>query len=142
MGTRRRGREISLQILYKIDITGIAPALAQETYKSNFDVSRDAWAFAKDLTSGIHEHLKEIDSIIEGQSEHWRLDRMSLTDRNILRMAVYELLYMENIPSRVTINEAIELGKRYGSEESGAFINGILDKIYKTAESSGKKGTD
>ena len=134
MGTRRRGREITLQLLYKIDITGLKPETALSTYKSNFSVKEKAWSFANNLIIGICSHLEDIDSLIERQSEHWKMGRMSLTDKNILRMAVYELIYESDIPSKVTMNEAIELGKKYGSEDSGAFINGILDKIHKTNE--------
>lgn len=136
MGTRRRGREITLQLLYKIEITGLSPDSALDTYKNNFSVKEKAWSFANELTLGIFSHLEEIDALIEGQSEHWKMGRMSLTDKNILRMAVYELLYESDIPSKVTMNEAIELGKKYGSEDSGAFINGILDKIHKTNEAA------
>ena len=78
---------------------------------------------------GVLEHCEELDRLIEQYSENWRLDRIDVIDRNILRMALFELLYCEDIPPKVTINEAIDLGKRYGSEDSGSFINGILDRI-------------
>lgn len=81
------------------------------------------------LVLGVIEHRNEIDPLIAERSEHWRLDRMAIIDRNILRMALYELLYCEDIPPKVTLNEAIDLGKRFGTEESGSFINGILDRI-------------
>jgi len=80
---------------------------------------------------GVLEHSKYIDELIEKFSEHWRLDRISIIDRNILRMAVFELLFREDIPPRVTLNEAIDLGKRFGSEDASGFINGILDRIQK-----------
>jgi N utilization substance protein B len=85
------------------------------------------------LVNGVLDHCKEIDQLIERYSENWRLDRMNLIDRAILRIATFELLYCEEIPPRVTLNEAIELGKRFGSEDSGSFINGILDRIQKEA---------
>jgi len=85
------------------------------------------------LVLGVQEHRKEIDQLIKKYSEHWRLDRMTLIDRNILRMATFELLYCEEIPPKVTLNEAIDLGKRFGSEDSGSFINGILDRIQNEA---------
>lgn len=131
MGVRRRGREISLQILYKMDITEISLDDALATFSENFNVKKDSWAFAELLTKGVCNNLDEINSLVEGQSQHWKLDRMPVTDRNIIRIAVYELLHMDDIPSKVTFNEAIELGKLYGSEESSAFINGILDNIHK-----------
>ena len=80
---------------------------------------------------GVLDHSQEIDRLIEGVSENWRLERMSIIDRNILRMASFELIYCEDIPPKVTLNEAIDLGKEYGSEDSGSFINGILDRIDK-----------
>ncbi len=85
--------------------------------------------FLERLVSGVLEHRQELDRLIERFSENWRLDRIDVIDRNILRMALFELLYCEDIPPKVTINEAIDLGKRYGSEDSGSFINGILDRI-------------
>ena len=131
MGVRRRGREISLQILYKMDITKISLDDALATFSENFSVKKESWAFAELLTKGVCNNLDEINSLVEDQSKHWKLDRMPVTDRNIIRIAVYELLHMDDIPSKVTLNEAIELGKLYGSEESSAFINGILDNIHK-----------
>ena len=131
MGARHRGREIALQILYQVDVTGHPPDAAVELFKHNFDVKKDSWDFAEGLARGIFEHTADIDTLIENQSEHWKLSRMTVTDRNILRLAVYELQYREDIPSKVTLNEAIELGKKYGTEDSGAFINGILDRVYR-----------
>ncbi len=81
------------------------------------------------LVLGVLEHCEELDRLIEQYSENWRLDRINIIERNILRMALFELLYCEEIPPKVTMNEAIDLGKRYGSEDSGGFINGILDRI-------------
>ena len=131
MGVRRRGREISLQILYKMDITDISLDNALEIFSANFNLKKESWNFAKDLTTGVHKHLGEINDLVESQSDHWKLDRMAITDRNIIRIAAYELLHMEDIPAKVSLNEAIELGKLYGSDESSAFINGILDNIRK-----------
>ncbi len=85
--------------------------------------------FLRRLVLGVLDHREELDQLIEKYSENWRLDRIDLIDRNILRMALFELLYCKDIPPKVTINEAIDLGKRYGSEDSGSFINGILDRI-------------
>ena len=85
--------------------------------------------FLKRLVLGVAEHYAEFDRLIEQYSEHWRLDRINMIERNILRMALFELLYCEEIPPKVTLNEAIDLGKKYGSEESGSFINGLLDRI-------------
>ncbi|MDT8317900.1 MAG: transcription antitermination factor NusB [bacterium] len=131
MGVRRRGREISLQILYKIDIRHISLDEALATFRDNFNVKEESWAFAELLTIGVCRNRDEINALVEGQSQHWKLDRMPITDRNIIRIAVYEFLHMDDIPTKVSLNEAIELGKIYGSEESPAFINGILDNIHK-----------
>jgi transcription antitermination factor NusB len=86
-------------------------------------------AYLLDLVSGVTSHLEELDVFIVRYSEHWRLERMTIVDRNLLRLASYELLYQPNIPAKVVINEAVEMAKRYGSEASGGFINGILDQV-------------
>ncbi len=88
-------------------------------------------AYLKKLVAGVAAHLEELDALIVRFSEHWRLERMTVVDRNLLRLAVFELLYQPKIPPKVAINEAVEMAKRYGSEDSGAFINGILDQIRK-----------
>lgn len=97
--------------------------------RENFMPEEGEDEFAKRIILGVMEHQREIDRLIEERSEHWRLDRMTIVDRNILRIAIFELLYCSEVPPKVTLNEAIDLGKRYGSEESGNFINGILDRI-------------
>ncbi|MCX8116385.1 MAG: transcription antitermination factor NusB [Desulfobacterota bacterium] len=129
MGRRRRAREIALQVLYQIEITKKNALLALEEMKGHFPSAGGDEELTQRLVLGVVEHQKEIDPIIEGHSEHWRLDRMTIIDRNILRMAIYELLYCKDIPPKVTLNEAIDLGKRFGTEESGNFINGLLDRI-------------
>ena len=131
MGARHRGREIALQVLYQVDVTSHPSEEALALFQENFNFKEDSWAFAKDLVTGICENTGEIDKLIEKEAQHWKLSRMTVTDRNILRLSVYELKFRDDIPSKVTLNEAIELGKKYGTEESGAFINGILDKVYK-----------
>lgn len=143
MGARHRGREIALQILYQVDVTGHAPEASIKMFKQNFDVKKDSWDFAEGLAKGICDHKADIDALIEKQSEHWKLSRMTVTDRNILRLAVFELKYRQDIPSKVTLNEAIELGKRYGTEDSGAFVNGVLDRIYRDwySDKDGKTDT-
>jgi N utilization substance protein B len=88
-------------------------------------------SFAEALISGVDEHQREIDAIVARHAAHWSLDRMAAVDRNVLRLAVYELLYAREVPERVVLNEAIEIAKKYGADESGAFVNGILDHIVK-----------
>lgn len=131
MGKRRRSREGALQVLYQIEITKQDPLQAFDQWKAHFSSKEGEDEFAEQIILGVVGHRQEIDHLIRVHSEHWSLDRISMIDRNILRMAIFELLYCHDIPPKVTLNEAIDLGKRYGSEESGSFINGILDKIQK-----------
>jgi len=129
LGKRRGLREFALQVLYQLNITkqDAIQILAQS--KEHFLPKGENHKFAEKIVLGVLEHCQEIDRLIEQYSENWRLDRMTIIDRNILRMALFELLYCEDIPPKVTLNEAVDLGKRYGSEDSGSFINGILDRI-------------
>ena len=129
MGKRRRSREFALQVLYQLEITKQGALQAMVQLRENFSPEEGEDEFAKRIVLGVTEHRQEIDRLIEERSENWRLDRMTIIDRNILRIAIFELLYCDDIPPKVTLNEAIDLGKRYGSEESGSFINGILDRI-------------
>ena len=126
---RTKARERALQALYQIDVAaeGIDDALAR-FWKSFEPVEREVRELAEAIVRGVAQHRRAIDDTIERISTNWRLDRMAKVDRNVLRLAVYELLETD-VPVKVAINEAIELGKKYGSESSGAFINGVLDKI-------------
>ncbi len=90
--------------------------------------------FAEQLVRGVHLHQAEIDQMIVSASENWRIDRMSIVDRNILRIALFEMLYCPDVPPKVSINEAIDIGKKFGSEDSGAFINGVLDHVLGTMQ--------
>ncbi len=130
MSSRRtRARERALQALYQIDVAaeGIDEALAA-FWKSFEPVEREVREMAEALVRGVAEHRRAVDEAIEEASSNWRLDRMARVDRNVLRLAVYELLQTD-VPVKVVINEAIELGKKFGSESSGAFVNGVLDKV-------------
>ena len=129
MGIRRRGRELALQVLYQIDVTHREVGEALDLFWDNFTSDEEARYFCERLVRGMVEHLDEINDLIGKHAEHWEVGRMTQIDRNILRMAVYELVYCQDIPPKVTINEAVEIGKKFGSEDSGAFINGILDRI-------------
>ncbi len=130
MGSRRKAREIALQVLYQIDVLKVDAKEAIQLFWSNFEVSEEAREFSSKLIEGTSNHREEIDKLIDSCSENWSLGRMAKVDRNILRMSTYELLYCHDIPYKVTLNEAIDLGKNYGSENSGSFINGILDALY------------
>jgi len=129
LGKRRRSREFSLQVLYQIEITKQNALQAMVQLRENISPEGGEGEFAKRIVLGVMEHRQEIDRLIEERSENWRLDRMTMIDRNILRIAIFELLYCSEVPPKVTLNEAIDLGKRFGSEESGSFINGVLDRI-------------
>jgi transcription antitermination protein NusB len=132
MGTRRAGRERALQALFQIDLAGVEPETALDyAWKTGDGDTADPESvqFARELVLGVAQHRDEIDKEIETSSLHWRLERMARVDRNILRLAVFELRHREDVPKRVAMNEAIELAKTFGSEDSSAFVNGILDKI-------------
>jgi transcription antitermination protein NusB len=130
MHQRRKAREIALQVLYELDVLDIDAKEAIEIFWNYFGAPEESRKFSTFLIEGACDKKEEIDSLISSCSDNWSLARMSRVDRNILRMAVYELLYCPDIPPKVTLNEAIDLGKLYGSENSGSFINGILDAIY------------
>ena len=129
MGRRRKSREFALHVLYQLNITKQDALQVLTQFEGHFLSHGEADEFLKRLVLGVLEHFSELDQLIEKYSENWRLDRINIIDRSILRMALFELLCCEEIPPKVTINEAIDLGKRYGSEDSGSFINGILDRI-------------
>ena len=129
MRKRRKSREYALQVLFQLNITKQEAIKALSQFQEHFSPDGEADEFLKRLVLGVLEHRQELDRLIEQYSENWRLDRINIIERNILRMALFELLYCEEIPPKVTINEAIDLGKRYGSGDSGGFINGILDRI-------------
>jgi transcription antitermination protein NusB len=129
MGKRRKARELALMILYELEFRpGEAKAIL-DTFWQDHLVPQDVRAFTESLVRGTVESGPELDRLIAANAAHWSLARIALVERNILRLAVYELVYRDDIPERVAINEAIELAKLYGSQESGAFVNGILDQI-------------
>jgi len=128
---RRKAREAALQILYQKDITGDrTPGIQEEHWKEN-PCGKDIVAFASQLVKGTLENLARVDSLIEQSSEHWIISRMGVIDRNVLRLAVYEMISDLGIPVKATLNEAIEIARKYGTEDSPKFINGVLDRIRK-----------
>jgi N utilization substance protein B len=129
LGKRRRSREFALQVLYQLEINPQEIPKALEHVRNSLTSGSDDPEFTERMVRGVREHLQEIDHLLEDYLQHWRLDRLGSVDRNILRLALFELLYCPDIPPKVTINEAVDLGKKYGTEDSGAFINGILDRI-------------
>ena len=134
MGIRRRSRELAVQALFYIDMHQENSTVLLERFCSNFPPPKKLLPFFSMLVQGVCASKPQLDGIIEQFSSNWKLHRMSCVDRNIIRMAAFELLSCEDIPAKVSINEAIDLGKRYGTEESGAFINGILDSILNAYE--------
>jgi transcription antitermination protein NusB len=129
MGNRRRSRELAMQALFSMESSENHTKELLERFCKHFTPSKKVLPFFLKLVEGVRKAGPEIDAVIERYSDHWKLSRMSGVDRNILRIAVYELMYCNDIPSKVTINEAIDIGKKFGTDESGAFINGILDGI-------------
>jgi transcription antitermination protein NusB len=129
MGSRRKGREAALQILYQIDVSEVSAEQAMRDYWVSLATSREGEEFANALVGGWARDREHIDETIRSVSQHWRLERMARVDRNILRLATYELLKLPDVPRRVTLNEAVELAKRFGSEGSAGFVNGVLDRI-------------
>ncbi len=127
---RRKAREHALQLLFQLDIKKEKPsALILKRFWADQQADDEVKAFAEEIVKGTFRHLAEINKLICQCAKNWSLDRMAIVDRNVLRMAVYEVLYRMDIPTSVTINEAIEIAKKYGTEESGAFVNGVLDSV-------------
>jgi N utilization substance protein B len=134
VGARRLGRERALQALYQLEQDPkLTPAQALDASwtASDDDGPRDpdAQRFALTLVEGVRAHVEAIDALLEQHSTNWRVDRMQRIDRNVLRIGVFELQHLVDVPRKVTINEAVELGKLFGNEASSAFINGLLDKV-------------
>ena len=132
MGTRRIARELALQVLYQIELSGQPSATAFDFFCEHFQAGKKSRPYARELVMGVMDNRAKINELIATHAENWRPERMSVVDRNILRMAVFEICYHGEVPARVVINEAIEVAKRFGTEESGPFINGILDAIKKS----------
>ena len=135
MRKRTLARELVLKVLYQADIRSETPgAVVDDFFSSDQSETADpeVIGFARNIISGIEQKYQEINDLIVRYAANWHMDRMAVIDRNVLRIGIYELCYMPDVPSKVTINEAIELAKKYGDIESGKFINGILDKIHKT----------
>jgi N utilization substance protein B len=132
MGARRTARERALQALYQLEMTPGSVGDALDSAWAAAEESRkepEAVKFARELVEGVMDHRAEIDRLIEQHSHNWRLDRMGRIDRNVLRLGVFELKYRPDIPKKVSLNEAVELGKNFGTEESSAFVNGLLDRV-------------
>ncbi len=134
MGSRRRSRELALQALFYMDMNHQYSQEMLDRFCASFVPAPKKVAFFFHLVEGVIRSGSEIDAIIVRFSSNWRMDRMSGIDRNVMRIAAFEMLFCSDIPHKVSINEAIDVGKKFGSEESGAFINGILDSIRQALE--------
>ena len=131
MGARRKARELALQMLYQHDMSGNAPEMIVSTFEDLQKSKPNTREFATKIFKGTVENLEKIDGMIVQQADNWRIERMAVVDRNLIRMAIYEFLYENDTPKLVIIDEAIEIAKRFGTQKSSQFINGILDGILK-----------
>ena len=137
MGTRRRARELALQLLYQFELTDASPEEMQAGFEEWRNASEAVRDFADQLLRGTLDRLPEIDEELSHQTTHWRLERLAAVDRNILRLAMYELMFERDTPHAVVIDEAIEIAKRYGTKDSGRFVNGVLDGFVKRRAAAG-----
>ncbi|PTX92010.1 transcription antitermination factor NusB [Verrucomicrobia bacterium LW23] len=132
MGTRRQGRECAVQFLYQFDLNPTEDRLvAWNRFWKMTDASQATRSFAEGLGNGVLDKIAQIDEKIRALADNWDLNRLAVVDRNILRLAIFEMCFRDDIPPVVSINEAIEIAKRYSTEDSGRFVNGILDEVKK-----------
>lgn len=136
MAARHKARLWALQILYRIEINPEALETVFDDFRQTVDADPQAFQFTTELVRGVREQLAALDAMIEQTAANWRVARMSVTDRNILRLGVYELLHRPDVPPLAAIDQAITLAKKFGSEESGKFVNGILDRIHQQRKDS------
>ncbi|HKQ34312.1 MAG TPA: transcription antitermination factor NusB [Nitrospiraceae bacterium] len=141
MGSRHQARERALQILFQYDIHG-KPGLWLDVFWKENEATDEAKAFAERLVAGVLEKKKGLDALIGKYATNWKVSRMPIVDRNILRAGVYELLWMDDVPAKVTMNEAIELAKSFGDDDASKFVNGILDKVLAMEPQLGPKRDD
>lgn len=141
MRNRTIARELAIKALYQLDLLGDKAETEIDEFCRQNAEKPDIYKFALLLVTGCRSHIKEIDEKISLSAENWDLHRMAVIDKNILRLGVYELLYRDDIPPKVSINEAIELAKKFGDKDSGMFVNGILDKVYNWLKNGKQKDT-
>jgi N utilization substance protein B len=139
MGTRRKSRELAMQALFCMDTLKNESDELLEGLSGMLELAPDINRFYMTLIKGVIDNKSQLDQLIEQFSSNWKISRMGCVDRNILRIAAFEILYCHDIPPIVSINEAVDIGKLYGTEESGSFINGILDGIYQQQTAKNKK---
>jgi N utilization substance protein B len=129
--SRRAARELAINVLYQIDVAHIPPQEALETAIENIVLDGASADFARVLVDGVLEHMTKIDEVLKRLAVGWELQRQPAVDRNILRMAIFEILYLDDIPASVSINEAVDLAKKYSTAESGRFVNGVLGALVR-----------
>jgi len=141
MSARSRARQVVLQLLYQDDLNPeIAPTAITQFLRKELNRNASLMAFALSLLDGVREHRAELDQVLAGKAENWSLERMGAVDRNILRLGAYEILYA-GTPGQVVINEAVELAKQFGAQQSASFVNGILDRVMHQGRQGETKGT-
>jgi transcription antitermination factor NusB len=141
MGRRRRDRELAVQVLFHLEFNPGDPRAAFDLICEDFRSKESVKLFSAQLVQGVCEKQDKLDALIVSASKNWRLERMARLDKCILRLAAFEILFMEDIPPKVSIDEAVEIGKKFGGEDSGSFINGVLDNIYNTLLEQGQLKT-
>jgi len=138
--SRRKARETALMVIFQMDLVKAELQDALDFVLQEFAVQPSAIDYARELASGVWEYRENLDGLIQRESTEWEVSRMAVVDRNILRLAVYEMFILNEVPDRVAINEAVELAKRFGGPESGKFVNGILGSLIKNDSSSPQTG--
>ena len=137
MDRRSRARELTMQALYQLDVQGPDVFATLADFFTESERSKGVRRLATEWTKGAWEHLQQCDQMIVDSTDNWGLDRLGPVDRSILRLAAYQLMFCPNIPPKVILNEAIEIAKKYSSDKSSAFVNGVLDAVLKKLESKG-----
>lgn len=133
---RRQSREAAFQAIFQVDVGQANPEQAINYTVENSGTKPEDLGFTRELVAGALEHLEEIDRIIASYSKDWQLERLARVDRNIMRLAIYEILYRDDIPASVSVNEAVEMAKVFGGEDSGRFVNGILGRVISMSATS------
>jgi transcription antitermination factor NusB len=139
MTHRRLARECALEVLYRFDLVGDEPAMTVEELLHRRNPSNDAEAYLRRIIDAVQANSKDIDVALRRHLRKWRLERLTVLDRAILRFAAAEILYFDDVPPKVSINEAVEISKKYGDDESGKFVNGVLDSLYREHQGIDKK---
>ena len=132
MGERRRARELAVQVLFHLEFSHDDPSEVFDLICENFDARKSIRDFSRKLVLGVYDKKKTLDKVISEASKNWRINRMARLDKSILRLAAFEIMFVEDIPPKVSLDEAVEIGKKFGGEDSGRYINGVLDNIYST----------